>query len=88
MATEIHEPIQVSVLFSNGKAKPNWFIWRSMKIHVQETTFTWKHIDGNTIFTHFSVTDGTDTYELQVDSKHFAWKLIKIETAWKESSFI
>lgn len=88
MATELNEPIQVEVLFSDGKAKPVWFVWHKRKIRIQETTFTWKHTEGSTVFTHFSVTDGADTYELVVDSKHFLWKLAKVETAWKESSFI
>lgn len=87
MVTELNEPIQVEVLFAEGKARPVWFIWRGRKVRIKETTFTWKHAEGTTLFVHFSVTDGIDTYELVVDSKHFSWKLAKVETAWKESSF-
>lgn len=87
MTTELNEPIQVEVLFAEGKTQPVWFAWRGRNIQVKETTFTWKHMEGSTIYTHFSVTDGTDTYELVVDSKHFSWKLAKVEAAWRESSF-
>ncbi len=86
--TELNDSIQVEVLFADGKARPVWFVWRGRKIHILETTFVWKHAEGTTIFTHFSVTDGTDTYELAVDSKNFTWKLVRVEAAWSESSFI
>jgi len=87
MVTELNEPVEVEVLFSDGKVRPLWFRWRGRKIEVRETTFVWRHTEGISTFAHFAVTDGVDTYELILDSRRFAWTLSKVETVWKKSSF-
>jgi hypothetical protein len=76
----IREPIRIAAVFTPGqRLKPVWFDWRRRQHRVLETTYSWREQVGETVFLHFSVTDGGALYELVYNTAEQSWRLEGVE---------
>ena len=74
------EMITVGAIFEPpANVKPAWFIWNGRKIQIVRTNHTWSQREGITTLYHFSVTDGTDTFHLVMNSDTQTWQLHGIQ---------
>ncbi|UCF29949.1 MAG: hypothetical protein JSV26_07595 [bacterium] len=79
MAQEIQERVVVGAVFgAGGKMRPAWFIWRKRRYRISGITFSWSERRGSAILHHFTVTDGSDLYELVLDGEALTWYLEKV----------
>jgi hypothetical protein len=76
----IREPIRIAAVFTPGqRLKPVWFDWRRRQHRILETTYSWREQVGETVFLHFSVTDGGALYELVYNTTEQSWRLEGVE---------
>ena len=54
---------------------PVWFDWKGRQGRVRETAFTWTTREGSAEIMHYSVSDGTNLYELSFDRGSMQWSL-------------
>lgn len=78
MESEIDEIIKAGVVFSSGKIIPKWFLWKNRKYDIKEVNYTWNDYDGTEKLLLFSVTDGTNNYEISFNTKRTIWKINKV----------
>lgn len=70
------ETVTVGAIFEpSAKVKPAWFIWNGRKIRIVRTNHSWSQREGIATLYHFSVTDGTDTFHLVMNSGTQSWYL-------------
>jgi len=68
------EQITVGAIFQPpARVKPAWFIWSGRKIKILRTNHAWSEREGIATIYHFSVTDGTDTFHLVMNSDTQLW---------------
>ena len=79
MVTEIKEPIKVGVVFTSRKIKPVWFVWNNFRYDITHVTFSWRSREGSAPLYHFSVTDGSNLFEICFNTKTAEWMLDRIE---------
>lgn len=79
MVVVIGEVIKVGAVFGGGKVLPRWFVWKGRKYTVEEITYTWKDKEGRETLHHFSVTDGSDLFELCYREREMSWYLASVE---------
>jgi hypothetical protein len=71
----MEEKIKVGVLFKEGKIIPVWFVYRYRKYSISKINYQWCTNRGEAKIYHFSVSDGTNLYEICFNSKNMEWKL-------------
>ena len=76
---ELNDPIQAGVLFAGSQVRPVWFRWRGRTVRVQKVTFRWCSMQGRERLSHFSVTDGTNLFELTFHAQGLTWRLTKAD---------
>lgn len=74
---KINTAIKVGAIFKGDKIVPKWFVWEERKYGIKEVSYTWKDKQGIEDLHFFSVSDGTNSYELVFNSKRLTWKLNK-----------
>lgn len=79
MGTVINEAIRVGVIFDGGKATPAWFAWKGRRVAVKEVTLRWRTREGQALFLHMGVTDGSNGFELIFNQQTLAWLLASVE---------
>ena len=79
--TEIHEAIEVGVVFLKTGVRPVWFIWKGRKYAVEQVAYRWKEKRGEAWIHSFSVFDGANTFELNYDAQFLQWKLGRVAEA-------
>jgi len=77
---ESSETIKVGAVFSakGDQIVPKWFVWEGRKYAVKEVNYIWHDRQGAEDLYCFSVTDGTNNYEISFNTKRMVWKLNKI----------
>jgi hypothetical protein len=75
--TEIKEKIKAGVVFEGTAVRPKWFLWKNRRYDIKEVNFHWKSAEGSASILHFSVTDGSNSYELSFNQKTLEWMLEK-----------
>ncbi|MBI4355556.1 MAG: hypothetical protein HY597_03780 [Candidatus Omnitrophica bacterium] len=80
MVVDIDEPVAVGVVFDRGGVRPVWLVWQGRKRVLREVTLRWQGHEGRATLAYFSVTDGTQLYELCLHAEHLTWRLTKVET--------
>ncbi|HOW28887.1 MAG TPA: hypothetical protein PK876_10365 [Elusimicrobiota bacterium] len=79
LVEEIREAIDVGVSFRKGAAPaPRWFVRRGRKVEIKGVENSWRGRRGDSPLLFFSVTDGTDVYEICLDQKRLLWTLEKV----------
>jgi hypothetical protein len=76
---EINEPINVWVLFSNGKPNPFAFSWKNRTIKVTSVNLVHTSKDGSSLYYHYSISSGENFYRLKFDTKNLKWHLEAVE---------
>ncbi|MEN6357061.1 MAG: hypothetical protein ABFD83_08270 [Armatimonadota bacterium] len=74
----VDEEIRVGAAFDKGKAKPVWFLWRSRYYKIGAINFAWSSNIGSAKLRHYSVTVGSNMYELCFNSLTLEWTLSKV----------
>ena len=75
----IQEPVEVIVLFRDGKLSPLKFRWRERIYKISRINGGWDTEEGIVRFHHFAVvTDGPDVFELSYNTKAHHWKIEKV----------
>ncbi|MBI5695855.1 MAG: hypothetical protein HZC51_08990 [Nitrospirae bacterium] len=83
MALETNERVTVGAVFSGGKVRPAWFLWRGRKYAVGEVTFAWESREGVARLQHFSVVSGGNVYALSYNPVECVWDLKGVEQDWR-----
>ncbi|BDV43005.1 hypothetical protein GURASL_19280 [Geotalea uraniireducens] len=80
MLQRVREQIRVGAVFGPGPAiRPVWFDWRRRKHAVEQVTYHWRHLAGNALLLHFTVTDGSALYELIYNATDQLWTLETVD---------
>ncbi|HEX9078572.1 MAG TPA: hypothetical protein VF795_03215 [Desulfuromonadaceae bacterium] len=76
----VNAPIRVAVVFGPGRQiRPVWFDWQHRKRTVTELAYGWESRAGRDILLHFSVSDGSDLFELVYNTADQSWTLESVE---------
>jgi len=76
--TEINEPVKVGAVFEKAKIKPKWFIWNGKKFNLREITYSWIDSSRGSKHHFFTVWDGSNLYEISLNSRFMTWNLEKV----------
>jgi hypothetical protein len=85
--TESASRIRVALVIESGKIKPVWFEFEGTdkrsreRIFVKEICYTWAFMDGATKIISFAVYDGSNSYELALNTLNFTWRLKVAESS-------
>ena len=70
------EPVRVAAIFEPGRCiRPVWFEHHRRQYRVVATTYCWREQEGETLFLHFTVTDGEALFELVYNLAAGTWTL-------------
>ena len=75
---EVYEKIKVGVVFENQKIVPKWFFWGRRKHTVTAIEHSWRSKEGESPLVFFSVSDGSNVYEIKFNLKSAEWTLEKV----------
>jgi len=75
---EINQIVKVGAVFKGSAITPKWFTWEERKYQIKEVNYNWRDRQGSEDIHCFSVTDGTNNYELAFNAKRLTWTLNKI----------
>jgi hypothetical protein len=79
MVERIEEPIEVIVLFSDGKLHPLRFRWRNIAHRISSVTSHWVEREGTSRIHHYAVlTDGADCFEIKFRARTMDWELARV----------
>lgn len=70
-------PIDVGVLFKQGKTYPKMFVWRGRRYDVKEVTYHWEETRGRSLLHFYTVTAGTAIFQIYFNTKYLYWRLVK-----------
>ena len=76
-STNIDKIIKVGAVFKGGQILPRWFYHENRKYEIKEVNYQWEDWDGQEKLLFFSVSDGTNSYEISFNLKRMIWKLNK-----------
>ena len=76
MMTALDEPITVGAIFGGGrKLKPVWFVRNGREHRIRSEAALWTTREGRAVIHHFSVSDGSDLYEICYNTEAMTWRL-------------
>ncbi len=61
--------------FPHDKLRPVLFIWRNQEYRVRDVTYVWRENQGQSDIYHFTVSDGTNVFELCYNAKQLEWTI-------------
>ena len=73
------ESIDVVARFSPGKIRPLYLILNNRKYSIQRVNYFWKDYLGGENLYCFSVSDGTNIFQIYFSNRTLSWRLAKIE---------
>ncbi|MCL5784159.1 MAG: hypothetical protein M1142_02285 [Patescibacteria group bacterium] len=76
---EILEPINVWVFFKSNFIQPYLFFWKDRQIKVDKVNLIHTSRNGASLFYHFSLSSGSNFYQISFDSYKLRWFLEKVE---------
>ncbi|MDP8259653.1 MAG: hypothetical protein P9L96_01405 [Candidatus Gygaella obscura] len=76
--SSFNEKISVSAIFTNGKIKPRYFIWKDRLIKIKRINYYWQEAKGSDKINLFSVNAGIDNYQISFNPNTFNWYLERI----------
>lgn len=82
MSEIIDESVSVNLLSSHIKhATYPWaFMWRNRQYRITDVGLHHTVREGKVLYHIFSVTDGTSSFKLKLDTETLGWRLVEIET--------
>jgi hypothetical protein len=77
--TESSARVRVALVIESGKIKPVWFEQTDKqsrdRIFIKEVCSMWTHMDWAAKIISFAVYDGSNSYELALNTRDFTWQL-------------
>jgi hypothetical protein len=70
--------IKVGAVFRGSRIIPKWFTWEGRKYNVSSVDYIWEDKQGKEKIIRFSVSDGTNSYELAYNLARLNWSLEKV----------
>lgn len=70
--------IKVGAIFRGGEIEPKWFAWEERQYRIKEINYRWTDTKGREKIHCFSVTDGTNNYEISFYAEKTVWRLNKV----------
>ncbi|MCL5105380.1 MAG: hypothetical protein M1133_14885 [Armatimonadetes bacterium] len=64
--------------FDKRRVLPVWFRWRNRYYKVRAVNYSWRTNQGVEELRHYSVTNGTNLYELRFNTNTLEWTLGKV----------
>ncbi len=55
-----------------------WVVWQGRKRLIREVVHVWSERDGELMYRCFSVSDGSQVYELRFNPRELCWRLATI----------
>lgn len=74
-----HQAIEVIAQFTPGKIKPLYFSLNNQRYEIKRINYFWKDYQGREKLYCFSVTDGTNSFQMYFGNRSLSWRLAKIE---------
>jgi len=76
---DIRDPIEVIVVFREGKMRPLKFRWRDRVYKVERINGGWVSDEGRNRLYHYSVMgEGPDVYEISYNPERFSWLIDRV----------
>ncbi|MFH1507167.1 MAG: hypothetical protein ABIG46_01890 [Candidatus Omnitrophota bacterium] len=75
---ELNERIQVLAWFKNSKLIPRYFVWNNQKYRIREVTYNWQEKQGSQVINCFSVSTGTNLYQISFNNITLGWRINRI----------
>ena len=75
---ELNEHIAMLAWFKNGKIQPRLFVWKNKKYKVTQVNYAWQERRGRETLSLFSVSTGSDLYQISFNNTSYSWHLDKI----------
>jgi hypothetical protein len=77
--------IRVALVIESGKIKPVWFEESGKpaneRVFIKEVSYVWTHMEGAAKIISFAVWDGSNSYQLALNTRNFTWRLDVAETS-------
>ena len=70
--------IKVGAVFKGSNLIPKWFIWEGRKYNIKSVDYLWSDRQGQEKIMRFSVSDGSNTFELAYNTARMSWSLDKV----------
>jgi hypothetical protein len=80
MALDVHEPIKVSAVFTNGRLKPVSFVWNRRHYRIVEITGVYRYSIGASKCYGYTVRSGTELYEISLHTGEMVWHLERVHS--------
>jgi len=74
----LNEKINCLALFKAAKIQPQKFTWRNRDYEIKTINYNWQERRGQEIINYFSVSTGTDAYQISFNNTSFGWRLDKV----------
>lgn len=74
----LNEPIEVAVWFKQGKLYPKLFLWNNKQYAIKEITYRWQELRGTERISYFSVSTGSNLYQISFNNTTFGWRIDKV----------
>jgi hypothetical protein len=78
MLMNMHKKVRVGVVFEN-EPRPVWFSLHGEKVPVKDICYRWKERDGSFLIHKYTVTDGTNIFEIAFNTEDSCWYLESID---------
>jgi hypothetical protein len=75
---ELNEKIEVLALFRSGRVFPRIFFWKHKTYKIRNITYNWQERRGEVMLHYFSVSTGSDLYQISFNNTSLSWRLDKI----------
>jgi hypothetical protein len=79
MISSVNDRVKVLALFDEKGLQPLRFQWRHVTYAVKDITFRWKERREGATIHRFSVSDGSNVFQLTYNSDHLTWKLEAVD---------
>jgi hypothetical protein len=80
MFEQINDPIEVKVLFRQGKTLPFRFMWKNQEIGIKKVNLVWSSFEGKIKVYYFAVSDEVNYYKLSFNTDSLNWMLMESYT--------
>lgn len=74
----INAIIKVGAVFKGSNLIPKWFIWEGRKYNIKSVDYLWSDHQGQEKIMRFSVSNGSNTFELAYNTARMSWSLDKV----------
>lgn len=74
----LDEVIDCTALFKNGKIYPLEFVLKNRNYCIKKVNYAWQERQGAARISLFSVSTGTENYQLSFNNSTFGWRLDKV----------